>query len=104
MTDPYPPPAGLSEASEALWRDLVPSRGKSAARRALIAEALRARDRADEFRALIATQGATTTTKTTGALHLNPLVKAEQEARGMFARILLGLHLEWDPSLDGRSS
>jgi phage terminase small subunit len=83
----YPPPDGLSDAGQDLWRKLVPKQSQSPGRLALLEEALRARDRAEEFRALIAQQGITTITKTTGAVHVNPLIKAEKEARALFAKI-----------------
>lgn len=76
-------------------------RSKSAGRLALLEQALRALDRAEQFRALIASDGLTTATKTTGTVHMNPLVKAEQAARGQFAKIMGMLSLEWDPNVDG---
>ena len=45
----------------------------------------------------------TFTTKTTGTVHLSPMVKVEREQRALFAKIWSGLcHLEWDCDVDGR--
>src|SRR5262245_42181221 len=99
---PYPMPADLSEGSQVIWRQLVPSRARSVGRRALLEEALRARDRAEEFRLLIATQGLVETTKTTGMVHMNPLVRAEKDARALFAKLAGLLTLQWDSMVDGR--
>jgi hypothetical protein len=62
----YPVPEGLSTSSQGCWRRLVPNRARSVGRRMLLEDALRARDRAEEFRVLLAAQGLTETTKTTG--------------------------------------
>jgi hypothetical protein len=92
----FAPPEGLSLTSVALWSQVAGRRAKSPARLALVEQALRARDRAEQFRALLATQDLVTVTKTTGAVHVNPAVKAEKEAQQLFARIWIALHLEWD--------
>jgi hypothetical protein len=97
-----PPPTGLSSMSEDAWRLLVPSRARSPGRRLLVEQMLRALDRTEECRALIAAQGLTQSTKTTGMVHVNPLVKAEREARGLFAKLAGLLSLEWDAMVDGR--
>lgn len=60
---------------------------KGPGRLALLEQALRARDRAEECRALIAAQGLVTITKRTGAVHVHPLVKAEKDARAGFAKL-----------------
>ena len=99
---PVAPPPHLSERSKSLWADLVPARAKSSGRLALLTAALEALDRADEARESIAKHGLTTTTKTTGAVHINPLVKIERESRQQFARIWSELNLGFDPEVDGR--
>jgi hypothetical protein len=94
-----PPPEGLSERSQAIWR--AERRSKSAGRQALLEQCLRALDRADEFRRLLAGQELVSATKSTGALHINPFVKAEREARETFARLAKALGLEWEHGIDG---
>lgn len=66
-------------------------------------QALRSLDRADEAAALVAVDGLTTTTKMTGAVRANPLLKIEREARADFARVWSGmLSLQWTTDTDGR--
>src|SRR5262245_43460665 len=98
----YPMPDGFSASSQRLWQVLVPRRARSIGRRALLEETLRARDRAEEFRLLIAAQGLVGTTKTTGMVHMNPLVRAEKDARALFAKLASLLGLQWDSMVDGR--
>jgi phage terminase small subunit len=93
---PAPAPEGLSSRAATLWAELVPRVVKGPGRLALLEEALRARDRADECRALIAAQGLVTITKRTGAFHVHPLVKAEKDARAVFAKLAGLLRLAWD--------
>lgn len=96
------PPAHLSERSKALWKSFVPSRARSIGRMALLQAALESLDRAESARAAIAVEGMTATTKSTGAIHVHPLVKVEREARQQFARIWQGdLHFGFDAKLDG---
>ena len=98
-----PAPDGLSDRATALWHAVVPARAVSAGRRALVEEALRALDRADEARALVDAEGLCTTTATTKAVHVHPAAKIEREARQMFAKIWSGMHLEFSAREDGRS-
>jgi phage terminase small subunit len=102
MADKFPAPSHLSERSRTLWAELVPARAKSAGRLALLTAALEALDRADEAREAIAKAGLTTTTKTTGAVHLHPLLRVERESRQQFAKIWDSLHFGWDQRIDGR--
>lgn len=101
MKDIPKPPAHLSARSKALWKDLVPRRARSAGRKALLQTALEALDRAEQARKAIAKTGLTTTTKTTGAVHINPLIKIERESRQQFARIWSDLRFNFDPRQDG---
>ena len=96
------PPQHLSERSKSLWRDLVPRRASSPERLELLTVALEARDRMDLARLAVDADGMTTTTKTTGAVHLNPLLRVEKEARQQFLATWAALNLEWAQSLDGR--
>ncbi len=98
-----PAPSHLSERSAALWRAVVPSRAKSAERQALVIAALDALDLADECRARVRAEGLTATTKTTGAVHVHPLMKVEKEQRSLFAKIWGQLNFQWNQTIDGRS-
>lgn len=103
MTDELEPPAYLSQHSQGLWRNLVPSRAKSIGRRQLLTVALEALDRAEEARLILARDGLTATTKTTGAVHVHPLVKVERESRQLFLRAWADLGLGFDSRVDGRA-
>ena len=93
-------PAGLSERAAAIWRAEV-RRTRSKGRLAVLTEALRQLDRADELRALLATQPLIVVTPKSGMQHVNPLLVAEREARSTFARLAQLLQLQWDDSVDG---
>jgi phage terminase small subunit len=101
MNERFEPPAHLSDRAKALWSALVPDRARSIGRLTLLQAALEALDRADSARKTIGTGGLTTTTKTTGALHIHPLVKVEREARQQFARIWEQLSFGFDGNEDG---
>jgi phage terminase small subunit len=105
VPEPYPEaPEHLSERSKGLWITLGPTKARTMQRRTLFQAALEALDRADQARAVIAAEGMTTTTKTTGALHIHPLVKVEREARSQFSQIwtsMLGLNSDFDNNLLG---
>lgn len=89
------PPANLSEASKDLWRAVV-TEPLSAGRAALITTALEAHDRAEEASAILRSEGLTTTTAVTGAVHVHPAVKIERDNRALFARLWLALGMERD--------
>src|SRR5947208_14644619 len=95
-----PAPEGLSERSRRVW-EAETRRTKSAGRLLLLEQALRRLDRADELRALVDKDGLTTTTEKTGAVHVHPLLKAEQAERGMFVKLARVLNLEWVMTVDG---
>jgi len=97
------PPFHLSRESRKLWRAIVPRRARSPERLILVRAALEALDRAEAARTLIAMEGMTTTTKTTGAVHIHPLVRVEREARSQFMRAWDQLNLAWDARTDGRT-
>lgn len=101
MKEKFEPPKHLSEESAALWRELVPKRARSSGRLVLLQAALEARDRAEQARQAIAASSMTTTTKSTGAVHVHPLVKVERESRQQFARIWSDLHFGFEQSEDG---
>jgi hypothetical protein len=92
----YPdPPEGLSASSGKLWRTIGPARVDTPGRQVLFEEALRALDRANEARALVASEGLTSKTPATGAVHLNPTARLERDSRAQFSSLwtALGLHL-----------
>jgi len=89
-----PAPGDLSEQAKALWGAVMPSRVKAPERVALLEQALRAYDRANGAGRGIAAAGLTTTTKTTGAVHIHPLVKVERESRALFAKLWAQLGLD----------
>jgi phage terminase small subunit len=101
MDDRFAPPKHLSERARQLWLELVPSRCRSIGRLTLLCSALESLDRADTAREAIGPAGLTTTTKTTGAVHVHPLVKVERESRQQFARIWCDLGLGFDNCVDG---
>ena len=98
-----PCPEGLSPRSAEFWNVVAPRLAKSPGRRVLLEQALRLVDRADELHALLAQQGPVTVTERSGLAHINPLVRAEREARGTAAKIMALLHLNWDADVDGRA-
>lgn len=97
----FEPPTHLSDRAKELWTEFVPSRARSLGRLTLLATALEAYDRAEAARLLVASEGMTTKTKTTGAVHVHPLVKVERECRQQFAKIWHDLGLHWDSTEDG---
>jgi P27 family predicted phage terminase small subunit len=94
------PPSHLSAKAKLLWQKIVPRRATSPERLTLLAIALGAFDRLEEVRLEIKKTGLTTTTKRSGAVHLNPLLRVEKEARAQFLQAWTALHLEFDHQLD----
>lgn len=101
MSEEFSPPPHLSERAKAIWQSIVPARAKSIGRLTMLQAALEALDTADAARVAIESTGLTTTTKTTGAVHLNPLAKLERESRQQFCRIWNEMGLSWQQSVDG---
>ena len=102
ISPPPPAPAHLSERSRALWAAIVPRRAHSPERLELLTVALEARDRMQQASEAISVAGMTATTKTTGAVHLHPLLKVEKDSRAQFLQAWGALNLQWDPVTDGR--
>jgi phage terminase small subunit len=101
--DPIPdPPEDLSAESKDLWTRLVPTAARSVQRRTLLAQGLRALDRADQARREVATQGLLVTTARSGVAHVNPLLKVESQARLEFLKVWRALNLTWSAQVDGR--
>lgn len=92
----HQPPPHLSDRAAALWRDVVPRRAKTPGRVAMVQTALEALDRADAAREAVEVSGMTTTTKTTGAVHVHPLVKVERESRAQFTKVWGTLNLAFE--------
>lgn len=103
-TRAIPPPRHLSARAKRLWGAIVSRRAKSSERLVLLQAALEVLDRADEARKLLSTEGLTTKTKTTGAVHVHPLLKVEQEARQQFGKIWNDMGLSWCSDLDSTYS
>jgi phage terminase small subunit len=82
----------LSARAQELWACVV-TRATALQRRAVVQAALEALDRAEQARAAVERDGMTTTTQTTGAVHLHPLLRVEREARAQFAKLWLDLGL-----------
>ncbi len=97
---PAPPeaPPGLSQRSLDLWAHFAPPGEKEAGRRALLAEALRALDRADQARAMVDTDGLVSGGGGKIA-RAHPALRIERESRAAFAKLLQQLGLDQDPAL-----
>lgn len=67
----------------------------------MLQAALEALDRTELARLAVERDGMTTTTKTTGAVHLHPLLKVEKESRQQFLRAWDAMGLSWCIELDG---
>ncbi|MFN7542824.1 MAG: P27 family phage terminase small subunit [Acidobacteriota bacterium] len=100
MNTTYTAPNGLSPRAAELWREIVPRQAKSPERLAMVEQALRAYDRAEQCREAIDSQGLMIEG---GKLaHINPLLKAEKDARAQFAQMWRALRLTFSGSVDGR--
>jgi phage terminase small subunit len=96
--EPRPePPANLSESAQALWRAVVLT-AIPPGRAVLIETALLAHDRARDAAVIIEREGLTTTTGTTGAVHVHPAAKVEREFASLFGRLWQQLGLDRDQS------
>ncbi|MBM3762430.1 MAG: hypothetical protein FJW36_19550 [Acidobacteria bacterium] len=98
---PIPMPESLSKASQQLWNDLAATQARSLERRQMFLQALRALDRAEACREAIDREGLMIGGEGKIA-HINPLLKAEKDARGQFAAIWKALHLTYNGAVDGR--
>ena len=97
----FDPPGHLSDRAQKIWREVQPRRCMSLERRTLFQVALECLDRADQASAAIDEAGLTFVTKSTGAVHINPLVRIEKDSRAAFAKTWQVLGLEWFTALDG---
>lgn len=96
QNQPIQAPNHLSPRAKTLWGELVPRRARSPERLALLQTALEALDRADQAKEQLDREGLTWTTKSSGAVHVHPLLKVEKDARGAFAQIWNRLGLFFD--------
>ena len=104
---PTPPPATevLSEKSQRLWAEAMAMNRKwNAARLEVLHQALRALDRSDEAAELVSREGLTSTTDSTGAVHVHPAVKVEREMRAQALKAFETLGLLSLGSLCGPTS
>ena len=97
----WSPPDGLSSRSGALWRELVPLRARSPERLQALEIALRGLDRLDQIRAALDGQELMQVTRSTGAHHMNPLLRAERAAQRDFTAAWSELGFNSRESLDG---
>lgn len=96
-------PEGLSERSRNFWREVAGRRVRSPGRLVLFEEGLRCLDIAEQ--ASVERSGAmTVTTPGSGVVHVHPLLKVERENRQLAFRILDGLGLSFDATVDGREN
>jgi hypothetical protein len=86
-------PADLSAESQALWAELSPQ-FTDTAQQILLEQALILRDHAETARRIVASEGMTTKTATTGAMHIHPLARYEVQCRQQFAKIWRQLNLD----------
>ena len=102
MSKKVPPPAGLSPRAEAVWRDFVAERerdGISAGRLRLLERFCRSSDLHDLAEQQLAGASLVVVTKTTGAEHVNPLLKARLEVGAELDRLARLLGLDQDVAL-----
>lgn len=97
MSEEFDPPGHLTARTQAIWQAVVPERARTTPRLAMVQTALEALDRADAARDVVEREGMTTKTKTTGAVHLHPLLRVERESRQLFAKLWKDLGLQTSP-------
>jgi phage terminase small subunit len=90
------PPADLSLRAQAIWRDYLKGQdgGISAGWLRLLERACRASDLLDLLEQQLTAAPLVVTTKTTGAEHVNPLVKLKLDVGAEFDRLARQLRLE----------
>ena len=92
MSDPQQAPLSLSERSVALWTEVTLDYELDGAQLALLEEACRSLDRADEARAIVDEAGATFLDRFDQP-KVHPAVGVERDQRGLFARLIRELGL-----------
>ena len=91
-------PKGLTPRSRKLWQAVVLRYARSPGKQALLEQALRALDRADEAAAAVLRDGMTIVTERSGVSHIHPLLKAEQAFRQQFISAWSKMGLAHDAS------
>ncbi len=92
-------PAHLSDPSKTLWDRVVSSNVLCPSRLVLLTLALECLDRLSQIRLILKDSGKLTSITTkTGAIHLNPLVKAEMECRTQFIELWRRLDIKTEPN------
>ncbi len=91
---PPKPPGHLAQRSQRLWRELVPRRVLSPGKLTLLQTGLEALDRLDGVREALGKDELVKVTERTGAVHANPLLRAEKDARSQFLATWTALALE----------
>jgi phage terminase small subunit len=97
---PPDPPGHLSDRSQELWRAVITG-PLAPGRAAVVITALEALDRAGEASRILAAEGLTVTTATTGVAHVHPAVKIERDSRALFARLWMALGLDQEQTRSG---
>jgi hypothetical protein len=87
------PPKGLTPRSRAIWRAVLKDFDLVSHEKALLEEALRALDRADQARAEV-DEGGLTYRDRFGQPRPHPALAVERDNRGLFARTLRELGLD----------
>jgi hypothetical protein len=90
------PPVGLSERSTALWQAVVTACARSLAQLALIEQALRALDRADQARQRLGNEGLHFCTEIDETGQRHRLARVERESRELFVSLWTGMQLGLD--------
>lgn len=93
---PTPPPDHLSEKAAAIWREVVTTYVVEIEGLPLLEQALTQYDRAAQARREIEREGLTWTNPDSGAVHVNPAVKAERDATKAFRLAWKALDLDID--------
>jgi hypothetical protein len=92
-------PEGLSRRSQRLWRSVTEGWELEDHHRELLAEGLRALDRADAARAVLERDGLTFPDRW-GQPREHPLVDVERKSRGQFKDIMRALDLKPEAGID----
>ena len=94
MTQAIPrAPRGLSGRSKALWASILTDFDLSEPEQAILIEALRSLDRADEARGIVDRDGQVSADRF-GQLKPHPCIAVERDMRGLFTRTLRELGLD----------
>ncbi len=93
-------PTHLSDVSKAVWRSVVPERIRSPEKRFALVVALEARDELSRIHSELITADLVSTTKRSGALHINPLIPHAARLRKDFFKSWAALGLNHNGPID----